>query len=141
MFLLDTDHIAILERTTQPQYSCLQSRMAAWPFTEYYYSIVSFQEQALGANLYISRAKDALGLVKGYELLNVVLEEFRKAQVVLFDALAASEFAALRARKVRIGTSDLRIAAIALTRNYTVLSRNLRDYTQVPGLKVEDWTM
>lgn len=62
-------------------------------------------------------------------------------QVLPFDAAAAAEFASLRARKVRIGTMDLRIAAIAVTRNLTVLTRNSRDFTQVPGLKVEDWTV
>jgi tRNA(fMet)-specific endonuclease VapC len=32
------------------------------------------------------------------------------------------------------------IAAIVLTRDATLLSRNLRDFGRVPGLKVEDWT-
>ncbi|ETX07465.1 MAG: hypothetical protein ETSY2_11025 [Candidatus Entotheonella gemina] len=35
---------------------------------------------------------------------------------------------------------DLRIASIALSRNMTVLSRNLVDFMRVPGLRVEDWT-
>jgi tRNA(fMet)-specific endonuclease VapC len=39
-----------------------------------------------------------------------------------------------------IGTMDLRIAAIAIADRYTVLSRNLADFRQVPGLTSEDWT-
>jgi tRNA(fMet)-specific endonuclease VapC len=35
---------------------------------------------------------------------------------------------------------DLKIAAIALTRDATLLSRNLADFTRIPKLRVEDWT-
>jgi predicted nucleic acid-binding protein len=34
---------------------------------------------------------------------------------------------------------DLKIAAMALAYNALVLSANLRDLQQVPGLDVEDW--
>jgi len=34
---------------------------------------------------------------------------------------------------------DLKIAAIALEHQALVLSGNLRDFHQVPGLHVEDW--
>jgi tRNA(fMet)-specific endonuclease VapC len=35
---------------------------------------------------------------------------------------------------------DLKIAAIAISRKAILLSRNLRDFQQVSGLQVEDWT-
>jgi tRNA(fMet)-specific endonuclease VapC len=57
-----------------------------------------------------------------------------------FADAAADIFKELRARRVRIGTMDLRIAAIALSRDLTMLSRNVSDFRKVPGLKVEDWT-
>ena len=47
----------------------------------------------------------------------------------------------LKKRRVRIGTMDLRIAAIALSRDLTVLSRNASDFSKVPDLKVGDWTI
>jgi len=40
---------------------------------------------------------------------------------------------------LQIGTSDLKIASIALTHGATLLSANARDFSQVPGLRVEDW--
>lgn len=57
-----------------------------------------------------------------------------------FDAAALTEFDRLKAMKLRVGTMDLRIAATALSRGLTVVTRNERDFAQVPGLKVEDWT-
>ena len=47
----------------------------------------------------------------------------------------------LLAQNLRVGTMDLRLAAIALSQNLTVLTRNLRDFGRVPGLKVEDRTL
>jgi tRNA(fMet)-specific endonuclease VapC len=61
--------------------------------------------------------------------------------VVLIDARAAAEFDALRQHKKlkKIGRGDLLIAAIALANRATLVSRNLKDFRQVPGLQVENW--
>jgi predicted nucleic acid-binding protein len=40
----------------------------------------------------------------------------------------------------RIGTMDLKIAAIVLSKGDTLLSRNLSEFGRISGLKVEDWT-
>ena len=47
--------------------------------------------------------------------------------------------AGLRAQRIRVGTMDLRIASIALSLGATVLTRNLADFQQVPGLLAENW--
>jgi tRNA(fMet)-specific endonuclease VapC len=70
-----------------------------------------------------------------------VLSNFCEAQVLPFDDAAANVFDDMRGRKVRVGAMDLRIASIALSRDMTVLSRNLADFGRVPGLRVEDWTL
>ena len=56
-----------------------------------------------------------------------------------FNNHAAMQFEQLQKQHIRIGTMDLKIAAIAIANNATLLSRNLKDFSKVPGLKVEDW--
>jgi hypothetical protein len=55
-------------------------------------------------------------------------------------ALTAEHYGMLRKQKIRIGTQDLRIASIVLAVNGTLVTRNQRDFAQVPELTLEDWT-
>jgi tRNA(fMet)-specific endonuclease VapC len=57
-----------------------------------------------------------------------------------FDESAMDELLRLQQHRVRIGINDLRIAAIGKANGVKLLSRNLRDFRQVPHLGVEDWT-
>jgi len=53
---------------------------------------------------------------------------------------AAEQFAELHRSRLKIGTMDLKIAAIALSKHALLLSCNPKDFKQVSGLIVEDWT-
>ena len=140
MFLLDTDHVVIAQQQSAPEYDRLIHRVRHYDPDDFFVSAVSFHEQVMGWNAYISRAKNSAGVVRGYARLLGVLANFSEAQVLPFDDMAAEVFDDLRTQGVRIGTMDLRIAAIGLARDLTVLSRNLVDFGRVPGLQVEDWT-
>ena len=74
-------------------------------------------------------------------MLQHVLKDFSHWQVLPFDAPALTMFQSLRTQRVRIGTKDLRIAAIALVHDLTVPTRNVSDFGQVPNLRVEDCTL
>ena len=56
------------------------------------------------------------------------------------DAQAAGCIrAALEEEGNPIGPYDLLIAAQAYARNMTVVTHNMREFSRIPGLKVEDW--
>ncbi|MCE7988051.1 MAG: type II toxin-antitoxin system VapC family toxin [Caldilinea sp. CFX5] len=57
-----------------------------------------------------------------------------------FDATAAIQFRHLQQQRLRVGTQDLRIAAIALANNCTLVTRNRRDFERIPELRIEDWS-
>lgn len=140
MYLLDTDHVVILQTRPRGDFDRLVDRMNQHPAIDFLVPLVTLHEQMLGWNAYISRAKDTDAVVRGYGRMYDLLEYFRDAQVVQFDASAADYFDNLRA-SVRIGVMDLRIAATALSRDMTVLTRNTVDFEKVPNLKVKDWTV
>ena len=140
-YLFDTDHVSVLQRRSGPDYANLMARALRHPPSDRAFSIVSFHEQVLGAQNYISRGRTASDTVQGYEYLDGVLRTFSSAPVLPFDLPAAAVYDDLRARRVRIATMDLRIAATALARGLILLTRNTRDFSQVPGLVTEDWTI
>jgi tRNA(fMet)-specific endonuclease VapC len=64
---------------------------------------------------------------------------YRTVPVLPYDEVAASHFARLRhVLQQRPGTQDLRIAAIALSRGATLVTRNQRDLQGIAGLPLED---
>jgi tRNA(fMet)-specific endonuclease VapC len=140
MYLLDTDHVVVLQRGAGAEFENLTRRMADYPGDCFFYPVVAFHEQMLGAHTYIARARDRRGAVRGYALLDRVLTDFSLQEVLPFDEPAARKFDELRALRIRIGTMDLRISSIALVRAMIVLTRNIVDFRAVPGLRLEDWT-
>jgi tRNA(fMet)-specific endonuclease VapC len=64
-------------------------------------------------------------------------------EILPLELPADREYAALRHHLTRqgtpIGPNDLMIAAHALAHNHTVVTGNVREFSRVPGLKVENW--
>lgn len=141
MYLLDTDHISIVQRQSEPAYTRLAAKIAAHQPADFYVAIVSFHEQVTGWNAYLNRARSSEAVVRAYGMFQQILVDFTTMSVADFDSSASAIFDSLRSAKIRIGTMDLRIAATALANDWTVLTRNAVDFSKVPGLRSEDWTV
>ncbi|MEQ1551881.1 type II toxin-antitoxin system VapC family toxin [Sphingorhabdus sp.] len=87
----------------------------------------------------ISYAEVAHGTYVGKPPSPEVLEAFIRAiPLIPFDEAAAREYAQLPFKRARF---DRLLAAHALSINATVVTNNESDFADVPGLKVENWTV
>jgi tRNA(fMet)-specific endonuclease VapC len=93
------------------------------------------------------RFASLLKAASGKELLAAQLHLERSEQflqslpIISFDSAARATFDRLRETKKlkKIGRADLLIASIALTHRATLVTRNIRHFQQVVGLKIENW--
>jgi tRNA(fMet)-specific endonuclease VapC len=138
--LLDTDHLSVLEWREQPACNRLLDRLDRLPADDMATSIVSFHEQVQGWLAYLNRARKPEQIVTAYAKLETIWRWFLKMNVLSYTSVAHAHFAELKRACPRLKTLVLRIASIAVTTNSILLSRNQRDFRQVPGLSVEDWT-
>ncbi len=139
MYILDTDHMSLLERATTHEAQRLRFRLQRLLPEERCTTIVSFEEQVRGWLALLAKARDLEQQIFAYERLKQTLNNYGKLAVLDFDARAATEFQSLQKQRLRVGTMDLKIAAIAMANNATLLSRNLKDFGKIPTLQVEDW--
>lgn len=140
MILLDTDCLNLLEWSDNAEAQRLHDRLEQHPVAEIGTTIVTFEEIARGWLSHLSGVKKMADLIDGYEKLRRQIKLFCGMPIVDFDERAAVEFQRLRKEHRRLGTMDLRIASIALSRGDRLISRNVRDFQSIDGLRIEDWT-
>ena len=140
MILLDTDHTTLLKYPESERGTRLVVRLKVRPPGNVLaVSIVTVEEQMRGWLASIAKERLARRQVVAYTELARLFDYFRTFHVAPFDERAADQFDALRSAKIRLGTMDLKIAAIALVNDALLLSANRRDFERVPGLRVENW--
>ncbi len=139
MYALDTDHLSFLDQDTIEGFN-LGRRLATVPPADVKVTIITYEEQMRGWLTYVARANTPERQADAYQKLRLHVERFRKIPMLDYDEKAVAEYERLRQARVRIGAMDLKIAAIALVNNATVLTRNTQDFSKVPHLRIEDWT-
>jgi tRNA(fMet)-specific endonuclease VapC len=140
MVVLDTDYVSLMEWANSPEAQKLPPRLEQLEAKELATTIISYEEQTRGWLSVLAQSPSIVQRIQAYRRLEKQLANYCKMIVLAFDERAATEFQRLRQARLRIGTMDLKIAAIVLSHDATLLSRNLVDFRKVPGLKVEDWT-
>jgi tRNA(fMet)-specific endonuclease VapC len=131
-YLLDTDILSNLMKRVPS--SALIARLVRVPPEQQFTSSITLGELVYGAHR-SNRAEALLERIEG-----TLVSEL---PVLPFDASAARRYGEVRAdleeQGTPIGDADMRIAAIALTRDLKVITGNERHFRRIPGLEVENW--
>lgn len=139
MFLLDSDIVSLYFHYRR-QHPILENRILRTSPELIWISTVSVAELMAGSLALIQRENKAGRGVRGHQLLhdNVTLLPF--FQILPFDEADNRRYRSLPAAVRRTGRNDCRIAAQAIEHNFTVVTRNLRDFDRIPGVQTSDWT-
>lgn len=136
LYILDTDHMTLW----QHNHPSVIAKLRQVSIHERTVTQVSLTEQVQGWQALIARARTEEEIARNLQRLYETIIFYQSLQVLPYEPVAILKFEQLRQAKIRIGSQDLRIAAIALCKNATVVTRNLRDFQQVPGLRLVDWS-
>jgi tRNA(fMet)-specific endonuclease VapC len=141
LWVLDTDHFSLLQR----EHPNVKQRFNQIDPNNLYVTVVRLEEQTKGwlniINKYNSQPYESENIILAYKSLRNCIEKINKIQLLDFDQRAYNFYQELVRQKVRVGTRDLRIAAITLSVNGVLVTRNRKDFAKVPNLQLEDWTI
>ena len=117
-------------------------RAAAIPLHEQAVPVI-VSEEIMRGRLNIIRQAEAgrasISLARAYALFEDTFADFRRLHILSYTVQAEAFYHEWRQQGFRLGTHDLRIAAICVTHRATLISRNRRDFERVPGLVAEFW--
>src|SRR5437867_4430226 len=135
--LLDTNHYN--ELTNDSSLGRKAQRRIEASAADVFISIVAVQEIVQGWLALINRQKSGRDQVHAYKRFQDSIETLNKLTILPFDEAAARLFEEFRTHRLRIGTMDLKIAAICMAHEGVLLTRNVADFERVPGLRAENW--
>ena len=134
--LLDTDHLTVLQTPDSTRRDRLVARLELADDVVGT-TVVNVEEQMRGWLASIAKERLALRQVRSYTRLAQLFAFFADYEIASFDVPSATVFGTFS--RIRIGTMDLKIAAIAIVHNSLLLTANRRDFEQIPGLRFENW--
>ena len=137
IYILDTDLLSLHQRGHEP----LRTHLLKHSSEQIAISIISVEEFVRGRLAQIRKSKKAVARVKAYHWLMRTFDFLCGFRVIEYDHKAENIYQTLCNSKIRIGSQDLKIAAIVVSREAILVSRNRRDFEKVPDLELENWSL
>ena len=135
LWVLDTDVLTLWLRGQET----IAARVAATPPQQLAVTIITVEEVLGGWYTQIRQARDDQQLARAYQALHEAIEFSRSIRILPFDLPEIRRYRQLRTQHRRIGTNDLRIAAIVLEQRGILVTRNTTDFADITGLQLDDW--
>jgi len=136
LFILDTDHVTLLQRGDSQVVKHLDEVSKHLIAT----SVITYEEQLRGRLAVIRQAQTLDRLALAYLRLREMHAFFCAIQLVDFLS-SARIYETLRKEYHRLGKMDLRIAATVLAHDGVLVTRNQSDFGQIVGLSTQDWSV
>ncbi|MGL5939567.1 MAG: type II toxin-antitoxin system VapC family toxin [Waterburya sp.] len=139
MYLLDTSIVSnfLDERRYYPQ---LTEQILSKPPELIFISVITVEEILQGALAAIQKAKRKPSVTIAYQYFEELFSALHRFQILSYTVEAERIYQSFPAKAKRIGTQDCRIAAIACSNKYTVVTVNINDFISIGLTDVEDWT-
>jgi tRNA(fMet)-specific endonuclease VapC len=135
--ILDTNHISAVDRyeTVARDFERRAIRSGA----ELFICVISVEEIMRGWLALLASRKKRQDEIGVYRRLKRSTEMFAQWEILEWDDEALGIFEGLRRQKLKMSTADMKIASIVLAHDALLLTQNLDDFANVPGLRMENW--
>jgi tRNA(fMet)-specific endonuclease VapC len=137
MYLLDTNILTALHAGN----SKVINKIKHLDDPEIAITIITKVELIQGRISFLLKATNGQDLLRAQNLLVQTERLLSELEVVSFDQSAIEQFELLLTNRSlrKSGRADLLIASIALANRATLVSRNLKDFQNIPNLKLVNW--
>jgi len=136
-YVLDSDHVTLHFRG----HSQLGQKLTLIPPDEIATTTITAEEQLRGRLAQMKKASTTEALAMAHRRFRQAIYDLAKLNILELDSAAITIFEDLKRQRPRVGSQDLRIAAVAIANGAVVVTRNRVDFGQIAGLQIEDWTV
>lgn len=139
MYLLDTSIVSnyLDRRRNFPQ---LTDHILSTPPEQIFISVITVEEIIQGALASIQKVRQKPSVMDAYRYFEELFSALNYFQILPYTNEAEAIYQSLSSKIKRIGTQDCRIAAVARSKEYILVTANVSDFEKIGNLEIEDWT-
>jgi len=139
VYLLDTSIVSnyLDRRRNFPQ---LVDKILSTSPQQIFISIITVEEIIQGALASIQKTRQKSSVTYVYRYFEELFAALHYFQILPYTSEAEKIYQSLPTRVKRIGTQDCRIAAVARSKGYVLVTANVADFDKIGIVQIEDWT-